>query len=232
MLEPLTDDPAAKPQARALLGSLYIELDRPADVLQALAPLTEGPEATAAALYNAGRAALMLERVEEGAEYLERSVEQQPGTPAARTLGLLRERQGRPNDAVRLLDPWIRRNPDDLNARLVATRAALRLRRLDEADRFLSDLPQSDPRVRLLWSRLLLLQDRPYGALGMLRPVAAGDAPEAVGLAARLSMAEVYLELGKTEKARSLLERARERRPENPRVRTFLQRLKRPTDDG
>lgn len=204
-LEPFRDDPRTPPPAFGLLGALYLEARRPADTLALLEPLVQGEDADPGALYNAGRAALALGRLEQGERYLERSVAREPGTPAARELGLLRGRQGRMADSYQLLSSWVREHPEDGEARLAAAHGALELVRVPEAEALLSDLPQTDPAVRLLWGRLLLIKADPPGALATLRPLLAGDAPPAVELDARRTMAEAHLILGDSASAVELL---------------------------
>jgi Flp pilus assembly protein TadD len=205
-LEPFRTDPRTPPPALALLGALYLEAGRPGDTLAVLEPLVQAEEADPGALYNAGRAALALGREEAAERYLERSVEREPDTPAARELGLLRGRQGQLAECYRLLVPWAQQHPDDQEARLAAAHAALALSRVPAAESLLSDLPQSDPAVRLLWGRLLLLKSDPHGAVATLKPLVASGAPPAVELDARRMLAEAHLVLGDSASAVALLE--------------------------
>ncbi|HLE83271.1 MAG TPA: tetratricopeptide repeat protein [Thermoanaerobaculia bacterium] len=205
-LEPFRTDPRTPPPALALLGALYLEAGRPADSLAVLEPLARAEEADPGALYNAGRAALALGREEAAERYLERSVEREPDTPAARELGLLRGRQGQLAESYRLLVPWAQQHPEDQEARLAGAHAALALARVPAAESLLSDLPQSDPAVRLLWGRLLLLKSDPHGAVATLKPLVASGAPPAVELDARRMLAEAHLVLGDSASAVALLE--------------------------
>ena len=95
-----------------------------------------------------------------------------------RTEGLRLAAQGNWLEAYKQLRPWALANPDDVQARMVAGYSAIRLQRLAEAERLISDLPQSEPRVRLLWGELLLTQGNPWGALDMLKPLEAKHPPE------------------------------------------------------
>lgn len=104
---------------------------------------------------------------------------QQPPAPDdARSAGLRLARQGNWLEAYKQLRPWAQAHPDDAQARMVAAYAAVRLQRTFEAERLLSDLPQSEPRVRLLWAELLLTQGNPWGALDMLKPLEKSPPPE------------------------------------------------------
>lgn len=209
LLEPVRERVDTPPQALALLGALYLEVDRPEGALGVLQALAEREDADPAVLYNAGRAALAVGDIVRAQAYLERSVALESGTPAARELGLLYGLQGRIRDAYRLLLPWSRRFPEDVEARQAAAMTALRLKRVPQAEELLSDLPQDDPGVRVLWANLLLLKGEPHGAVEMLRPLveAPEDAlPAEVRGDARRMLAEAYLEVGEAEKTVSLLE--------------------------
>jgi Flp pilus assembly protein TadD len=96
----------------------------------------------------------------------------------ARTEGLRLAAQGNWLEAYKQLRPWALAHPDDVQARMVAGYSAIRLQRLAEAERLISDLPQSEPRVRLLWGELLLSQGNPWGALQMLQPLEKKPPPE------------------------------------------------------
>jgi Flp pilus assembly protein TadD len=96
----------------------------------------------------------------------------------ARAEGLRLAAQGKWLEAYKQLRPWALAHPDDVQARMVAGYSAIRLQRLAEAERLISDLPQSEPRVRLLWGELLLTQGNPWGALDMLKPLEAKHPPE------------------------------------------------------
>lgn len=204
VLEGLVETGDTPPQVRALLGVLYLDEDRPADALRMLTPLTEVEPPQAAVFYHAGRAALGVGDAPLALEYLSRSVELEPGTPASRELGLLLGRQGRVIDAYRLLKPWAEGHPDDRDVRLAAAHLALQLNRLPDAEGFLSDLPQDDPRVRLLWGRLLSRRGEPYAVIAVLRPLqrAEGDvANDAIGV-----LADAYLAVGDSQQAIELLQ--------------------------
>ncbi|HUF78450.1 MAG TPA: tetratricopeptide repeat protein [Thermoanaerobaculia bacterium] len=207
VLEPVRYEPTTPAQALALLGALYLETRRAEDAYAVLAPLARREDANAAVLYNAGRAALVTERIEEGIAYLERSVALEPTTPAARELGLLRGFQGQAREAYRLLVPWARSNPEDGDVRRAAALAALRLKRVPEAEELLSGLPQDDPGTRFLWGHLLLLQGDPQGAVAALRPLL--DEPELsepLRADARRVLAEAYLEVGEARSTVEILE--------------------------
>jgi tetratricopeptide (TPR) repeat protein len=203
LLEAL-EDPAANPREMALLGALYAETGRSAEALEVLQPLAEQAEVDPAVLYNAGRSALAVGRVELAEGYLERSLGLSPGSPAGRELGLLRGQQGRCRDAYALLVPWARANPQDTEARLVGALCGLELQRFPTVEELLSDLPQEDPRVRLLWGRLLMLKGDPWGAIATLEPLM-DVAPPAMELDARRTLAEAYTMAGKAERSVQLL---------------------------
>lgn len=202
-LEPLRSDPKAPPLALSLLGGLYLEAGRAADAQAVLAPLTQGDAADPAVLYNAGRAALALGRTDEARQLLERSVAKVPNSPAARALGLLLGQENRV-EAYRLLRPWALAHPEDSEARLAAALCALDLGRPSEAEQLLSDLPQDDPKVRLLWGRLLIEKRDPRGAIATLKPLEASHPPE-IDFNLRRVLADAYLATGQSAEAVKLL---------------------------
>lgn len=105
--------------------------------------------------------------------------QQPPAAPDdARAQGMQLARQGNWLEAYKQLRPWAQSHPDDTQARMAAAYAAVRLQRTFEAERLLSDLPQSEPRVRFLWAELLLTQGNPWGALDMLKPLEKSPPPE------------------------------------------------------
>ena len=75
---------AVTPQVQSLMGTLYLEVGKPQEAMAVLKPLADAEAAEAAVLYNAGRAALLLNQVPEARTYLTRSVFKQPASPAAR----------------------------------------------------------------------------------------------------------------------------------------------------
>src|ERR1700674_583214 len=72
-LEALRRDPACPPRAVALLGALYLKVNRPKEALEVLRPLAEPADAQPAVLYNAGLAALALHEVPVAEGYLGRA---------------------------------------------------------------------------------------------------------------------------------------------------------------
>ncbi len=205
LLEPLSRRPDAPPQVSALLGAAYVEGERPQQALAVLEPLLEKQGEDAAMLYNAARAALAVGRSADGERYLTKAASLAPVSPAARLLGFIRTRQGLVVDSYRLLRPVALANPEDTEARLAAATAAVRLQRVNEAEQLLSDLPQIDSRVRLLWGRLLLLKGEPEGARSMLEPLIGANLPEEILVDAHRLLADVELELGNATAARDLL---------------------------
>lgn len=219
-LEELRQGGDAPEFVAATLGALYVEAEQPEGALEVLEPLAEGEEADPAVLYNAGRAAMALGRLPDAVSYLERSVQRQAGTPAARELGLLQGGAGNYREAYGLLRPWVRNHPDDEVARRAAALCAIQLRRLPEAEELLSELPQTEPATGLLWGRLLLLKGEPHAAVGVLRPLLE-DAPEDVETDLRRTLAEAYLQVGQSERAVTVLG---DRTAEDPRSSLLLAR--------
>ena len=202
-------NPAPEP-ILSVLGALYVEADRGEDAMAVLEPLAGAEDAPPAVLYNAGRAAILLGDAERAETFLQRSVDLEPRTPAARELGLLRGTQGRMRDAYQLLLPWVRSHPDDEQARRAAALAALRLERVPQAEELLAPLPQSEAGNRLLWGQLLLLQGEAYATIPLLEPLLRGGdeaaaMPEAAVSDARRILAEAYLETGDAAQAVEVL---------------------------
>lgn len=212
ILEPVRDRDDAPPQLKALLGACYLEAGRPEDALAVLGPLADADDADPAVLYNAGRAAIAAGETDRGEEYLRRSVVLQPGTPAARELGLRRGQQGHLRAAYRLLRPWTVAHPEDTEARMAAALAAVRLERTEDARELLEGLPAdaaNAPQARLLRSQLRLQEKDPRGALTILSPVldkASGELDPGVEMDVRRTLAEAHLELDEPQQAAALLE--------------------------
>lgn len=211
-LETLRDEGPLPEPVVAALGALYVETDRPLQGLELLKPLAEEEDADPAVLYNAGRAALSLGRTGQAEPYLERSVALEPGTPAARELGLLRGAQKRYREAYRLLRPWVERHPEDEEARLAAALCAVQLRRVPEAEELLSTLSQTDPATGVLWGRLLLLKGEPHAALTVLEPLVE-EVPPGLEADLRRTLAEASLEIGESDRAVRVLEGRTEGNP-------------------
>ena len=204
ILEQLVSSPEVPSQAFALLGALYMEAGRPSEALQTLRGAAESAVPDAAVLFTAGRAARAVGELELAESYLERCLTLAPDSPAARELGLLLGGQRRYEEALVLLSRWVRTRPGDAEARMAAAVCAIELQRPPDAELMLSDLPQEDPRVRLLWGRLLLLQGDPWGALATLKAALDG-APAELELELRQLSADAHAEVGQSAEAVALL---------------------------
>jgi predicted Zn-dependent protease len=205
VLEPLKDRPGVHPAALSLLGSLYLQAARHGEALALLAPLAESDRAGPVILHNAGLAALFLGQVDKAAAYLEKAVAMAPASPASRDLGLLRGGQGRVAESFRLLRPWALAHPEDQEARISAAFGAVELGQPAEAAELLKDLPEDNPRVRLLRGRLRLLHGDPPGALAILEPLLK-SAPATLEGEVRRHLAEAHLALGQSSAAIALLQ--------------------------
>ncbi|HYO16069.1 MAG TPA: tetratricopeptide repeat protein [Thermoanaerobaculia bacterium] len=204
-LETLRKSPPVNPRVLSLLGALYLQADKPQEALAVLKPLADAEDADPAVLYNAGRAALLVEQVGLGREYLKRSISKEPASPAARDLGILLSRQGRGVEAYSMLRPWALRNPADIDARLLAASLAVQLERPDDAEQLLQGMPEDDPALQLLRGRIRVLRGDGPGALELLKPVLANH-PASVDLEVRRAAAEAYLLAGQPAEAIKLLE--------------------------
>lgn len=203
-LEALRASGEAPPPALATLGALYVETGRPQPALEILTPLAELDDAQPAVLYNAGRAAGALGDLERAIRYLRRSAQKMPNSPASRELGLLIARQGFDEEAYVFLRPWALQNPSDREARLAAAAIAVRLERAPDAELLLSDLPQDEAGVRLLWGQVLLMKGDPWGALSYLNPLL-DNPPAAMEIDLRRSVAKAYLAVGEASSAIDML---------------------------
>jgi tetratricopeptide (TPR) repeat protein len=192
------------PRGLSLLGTLYVEADRPADAIAVLKPLADRDDAEAAVLYNAGRAAILAGNPEQGRTYLSRSVAKDSSSPAARELGILYSRTGRVVEAYALLRPWVLNHASDGDARLVTAALAVELERPDEALQVLAGMVESPP-MRLLQARALTQKGDTAGALKLLQPILAQH-PPAVDLEVRRVAAAAYLGAGQPEKVVELLQ--------------------------
>jgi tetratricopeptide (TPR) repeat protein len=192
-------------QGLALLGALYLHSSRPLDALDVLEPLAQLQPPDPAVLYNAGRAAMALGQNQRAAGYFQQSVQLQPSSPAARELGLMLGSQGMYTQALAFLKPWAQNNPNDFEVRLAGALCAVQLERVPDAEELLSDLPQDQPQVSLLWSRVLLIKGDPWGALNTLKP-ALETAPQQMQLDIRRALAEAYAAVGQAAEAVAVLE--------------------------
>jgi len=129
----------------------------------------------------------------------------QPDSPAARELGMLTARDGRVVEAYSMLRPWALRNPHDTEARLVAANLAVQLERGDDAIQLLSNFPDSEPAVRLLRGKALVLKKDGPGAVALLKPLAAKH-PQGMDLEVRRSLAEAELLAGQPAEAIKLID--------------------------
>jgi tetratricopeptide (TPR) repeat protein len=210
ILEALKKDPEVTPPVLALLGALYLKTNRPKEAMAILKPLADAADADPAVLFNAGRAAFALGQGPEGEHYLGRSVALAPGSPAARTLGLLLARQGRSVAAFDVLIPWVQANPTDFEARLATALLAANLQRLADAEELLKDLPANNPKVRLLKGDLALRKGDAKAAIATLRPLVDSPPPGfdtsgGMQLDARRLLADAYLRTGQSTEAVKLL---------------------------
>lgn len=204
-LQAIAKDPTMTPPLLSLVGALYLEIGRPKAALMVLKPLADSEDSQPAVLYNAGRAALMAGQVDEGRIYLTRSVLKQPDSPAARDLGMLTAREGHVVEAYSMLRPWALRNPADTEARLMAANLAVQLERPDDALQLLSGMSDTEPAVRLLHGKALVLKKDGPGAVTLLKQLAAKH-PPGMELEVRRSLAEAELLAGQPVEAAKLID--------------------------
>lgn len=194
LLEPLKRDPNADGPALSLLGMLYLQAGKPADAWAVLEPLTHRDPPDPAALYHASRASRALGQEARAEALLVKAAELSPVSPASRDLGILRSRQRRALDALRLLAPWLDAQPDDQEARLVAVQSAIQLSEVDLAASLVEGLDPSLPVTQLFKAQVALQKGETEPALAILKGLLDGKAgslePQARGLAA-----EAYLNL-------------------------------------
>jgi tetratricopeptide (TPR) repeat protein len=176
----------------SLLGTLYLQANRPQDALAVLKPLADAENAEPAVLYNAGRAAFALKQQDLWLSYLKRAATLAPESPASRDLGLVFMRQGQVVEAYSLLRRWTLANPKDGEARLAAASLAVQLERPGEAEELLLNQSQDDPAIRLLRGRIQVQKGDGPGALALLEPLLAKH-PKGMDLEVRRSLAEAYL---------------------------------------
>jgi tetratricopeptide (TPR) repeat protein len=205
ILEELHKSGTAEPPHLSLLGALYVEQGRAAEAMTLLRPLAQPEDADPAVLYNAARAALLMNKTAEAQAYLERSVAKTPMSPASRELGLLLSRQGKVVEAYRYLRPWSLADPNDLEVRIIAATLALRLERPAEADEILSGLPEKEPAIQLLRAQARIQRGDGKGALAILQPIEK-DHPASFDLEIRRSLAEAHLAANDPASALKVLE--------------------------
>jgi Flp pilus assembly protein TadD len=204
-LKVIEKDPAVTPPLLSLIGALYVEIGKPLDGLAVLKPLADDEDAQPAVLYNAGRAAQRAGQLDVARVYLTRSVIKEPASPAARDLGLLTAQEGHVVEAYSMLRPWALRNPSDLEARLMAANLAVQLERGDDAIQLLSGLPDTEPAIRLLHGKALVLKKDGPGAVALLKPLLTKH-PQGMDLEVRRSLAEAELLAGQPAEAIQLID--------------------------
>jgi predicted Zn-dependent protease len=205
ILEPVRKEPGTHPAALSLLGTLYLEADRPKDALAVLGPIADGTLAGPVILHNAARAALAAGDTGKAEAYLRRAVAKAPDSPAVRDLGVVLGSDGKIAESYELLHPWALAHQDDADARLSAAFDAIELERPKEAGELLDGLPADNPRIRLLRARLLLLENAPQGAIALLEPLAQSGPPE-LQHEVRRNLAKTYIGVGDSKKAVELLQ--------------------------
>lgn len=205
LLTPVASAPDASPQARSLLGALLLEVGRQQDSYELLQPMAARPDAEAAVLYNAGRAAGAVGRLDEAISFLERARNVEPQSPAGRELGLVLARTGRYAYAYSVLKPWLEAHPDDRRATEIAALCAVQLSRPAEAEALLSQLPQDEPQVQLLWAAVRQMRGDPWGAIALLEPLLDG-ASGAFERDVRRRLAEAQMTVGNSSAAVELLQ--------------------------
>jgi Flp pilus assembly protein TadD len=226
-LEALRNDPAAPPQGLALLGALYLEANRAEESLKVLQPMAEKPDADAAVLYNAGRAAQRFGQPGLARRYFESSLAKAPASPAARELGLIYSRQGQVVEGYRLLRPWVVANPRDGDARLTAAALALQLDRTAEAEEMLAGFEEANPAGRLLRAQAAIQRGDGKAALKLLEPIRAQH-PANLELEVRRTEAEARLLNNEPKAAVDLL---KGRAAASPSVALVLGRAQRQAGD-
>ena len=204
LLAPFAGSGDAVPPVRSLLASAYLELDRAADAAAVLAPVVDNPAAGAPLLFQAARAAAALGDAAKAETLLQRASAKDPGSLAARTLGMQRAAAGDMAAACRLLQPYVGAHADDDEARLGAAFCSIETGQTDAADALLRPLPAELPRARVLRARVALLRGKPYDAIALLEPLAAAP-PADAAYELRRNLAEAWLEVGKSQDAAKLL---------------------------
>lgn len=207
LVEALCVEDGAPDAAFGLLGSLHVEAGNMERAMEVLGPLAAQEPADPGVLYNAGRAAEGLGRLQDAGGYYRLSLAIQPRSPALRSLGMLLGRVGRPAEAYAFLQPWTAANPDDREARMAAAAGAIALERAPDAEALLEGLPGEDPGVKLLRAQVLLQRADPWGAINELRQLA-DEPPSAIDGAIRRTLARAYLVVGDAEAALGQIETA------------------------
>jgi len=220
VLEEVVAEPDAPDIATAALGALLLETGNAERALGVLAPLAERDPPDPAALFNAGRAAEALGRLEDAASLYHRSIGLEPRSPALRALGMMIGRLGRAGDAYEYLRQWTASNPNDQDARLAAAWGAVALGRPPDAETLIEGLDPREPQVQLLRGRILLLRDDPWGALAELQPLAE-EPPAPLERGIRSALATAYLLVGEADGAIQQLESLS---PEDPELAGRLAR--------
>jgi tetratricopeptide (TPR) repeat protein len=226
-LEAMRREGTATPPATSLLGALYGQVGRAGEALAVLRPLADAPDAAAATLYNAGRAALMLKQPALAQNYFTRSVALEATSPSARELGLLLAHQGKVVEAYRLLRPWSLTYPTDGEALLTAAALALLLERPNEAEQMIAGMSPTDPAIVLMRAKIQIQKGEGAPAAKLLTPLLMNH-PQGMESEIRRALAEADLLAGQPQQAVELL---KGRAPGHPALALILARAQHKTGD-
>jgi thioredoxin-like negative regulator of GroEL len=205
LLEPLAHGDSFAPPFRTQLAIAYLELDRPSEAAAALAPIADRDDAGAPLLLQASRAAQAMGQQAKADAYLARAAARDPGSLAARELGMQRGAEGKMDEACRLLRPYVAAHPDDAPARLSAAFCSVELGDREAAAALVDGLPATEPRVTLVRARIAVLAGKPDEVIALLEPLAASP-PEPIAHELRRNLAESYIAVGRAQAAIPLLE--------------------------
>lgn len=224
----LAQGAAGNRRTLSLAGALYLQLGQPSEAYALLKSLADASDAEPAVLYNTARAALALEKLDEGREYLRRATIAEPTSPAARDFGMILAREGRVVEAYFLLRPWALRHAQDGDVRLMAASLALTLERPQEAEEVLSGMPETDPAIRLLRGKALAQKGDGAAAVAMLQPLMAQH-PEGLDVEVRRSYAEAQIAAGNGAEAVKILQG---KTADHPALTLLLAKAQRKTGDN
>jgi tetratricopeptide (TPR) repeat protein len=140
-----------------------------------------------------------------------------------RNLGLAAYFAGQPAEAIRLLSKSVLETPGDAHARAVLGLAYFATNNFAKAVQTIAPIAAralQDPQLGFAWAKSLAKSGNPKGAASALRGLEKADAN--LGVANLIQIAQLWQELGETERAEQSFRRALAIDPENPDAKCAL----------
>lgn len=190
--------------AQGILGTIYLAAGQPDAAYRVLQPLALEESASHLVLTSAGRAAFAIGQVDEAEAWMRRAVALAPESDTAQQFGIYLGGEGRFEEAIQILRPFVAAHPEDHGTALALAMAALKIGAMEDASRALERLPVDGPAANMLRSELALQRGEPYRARELLES-AWESRPPGLDLDFRRLLGEVYVTTGEAQRAVEIL---------------------------